>query len=87
MDVVNVLMRAEENGKCLAKTAVGRTEIIGEQRTMKYNELPEQCKTCQNLKVWALDMGGNHLVSCKKGSWNFYQECDCYEQEEENEYR
>ena len=38
---------------------------------MRYNNLPEQCKTCQNLKVWALDMGGNHGVACKKGSWNF----------------
>lgn len=33
---------------------------------MRFNDLPEQCKTCQNLKVWALDMGGNHGVICKK---------------------
>lgn len=33
---------------------------------MKYNDLPDKCKTCMHLKVWGLDMGGNHLVSCKK---------------------
>ena len=41
---------------------------------MRYNDLPEQCKTCKNLKVWALDMGGNHGVACKKGSWNLEKE-------------
>lgn len=50
---------------------------------MRYNDLPEQCKTCQSLKTWGLDMGGNHLVSCKKGSWRFYTECGCYEKVEE----
>ena len=29
-------------------------------------------------------MGGNHLVSCKKGSWRFYIECDKYEEEQED---
>lgn len=33
---------------------------------MRFNDLPERCKDCQNLKVWALDMGGNHAVTCKK---------------------
>ena len=51
---------------------------------MRYNDLPEPCKTCQNLKVWGLDMGGNHLVGCKRGSWNFYTECDKYEEEQED---
>lgn len=51
---------------------------------MRYNDLPEQCKTCQNLKTWGLDMGGNHLVSCKKGSWRFYIECDKYEEDQED---
>ena len=52
---------------------------------MRYNNLPEQCKTCQNLKVWALDMGGNHGVACKKGSWNFKKtDCEEYEAEEDN---
>ena len=51
---------------------------------MRYNDLPEQCKSCQNLKTWGLDMGGNHLVSCKKGSWRFYTECDKYEEEQED---
>lgn len=51
---------------------------------MIYNDLPEQCKTCQNLKVWALDMSGNHGVTCKKGSWNFKkEECKEYEVDEE----
>ena len=32
-------------------------------------------------------MGGNHLVSCRRGSWNFYLECYCdkYEKEEETD--
>lgn len=51
---------------------------------MRYNDLPEQCKSCQNLKTWGLDMGGNHLVSCKKGSWHFYIECDKYEEDQED---
>lgn len=51
---------------------------------MKYNDLPEQCKTCMHLKVWGLDMGGNHMVGCKRGSWNFYTECDKYEEDQED---
>lgn len=53
---------------------------------MRYNDLSEQCKTCTNLKVWALDMGGNHGVTCKKGSWNFKkEECKEHEVEEDND--
>lgn len=52
---------------------------------MRFNDLPERCKTCQNLKVWSLDMGGNHGVACKKGSWNLKKaECENYEAEEGN---
>ena len=55
---------------------------------MRYNDITEQCKSCQNLKVWAPDMGGNHGVTCKKGlpykkmmiAKNV--ECDGYEAEE-----
>ena len=36
---------------------------------MRFNDLPERCKDCQNLKVWALDMGGNHAVTCKKKAY------------------
>ena len=54
-------------------------------QSVRYNDLPEPCKTCQNLKVWGLDMGGNHLVGCKRGSWNFYTECDKYEPYHEEE--
>ena len=44
---------------------------------MRFNDLPERCKDCQNLKVWALDMGGNHAVTCKKGAWNIKNnKCD-----------
>lgn len=44
---------------------------------MRFNDLPERCKDCQNLKVWALDMGGNHAVTCKKGIWNIKNDkCD-----------
>ncbi len=53
---------------------------------MRFNDLLEQCKTCQNLKVWSLDMGGNHGVTCKKGSWNLKKaECEDYEAEENND--
>ena len=53
---------------------------------MRFNDLLEQCKTCQNLKVWALDMGGNHGVACKKGSWNLEnEECEEYEADEDDE--
>ena len=58
---------------------------------MRFNDLPEQCKTCQNLKVWALDMGGNHGVTCKKGLPHKEMmiaknvECEDYEAEEEHD--
>lgn len=53
---------------------------------MRYNDLPEQCKSCQYLKVWALDMGGNHGVACVKGSCNFKKEkCEEYKAEEDND--
>ena len=52
---------------------------------MRYNDLPEQCKTCQNLRTWVFegDMDDNHLVSCEKGSWRFYTayiKCHRYEE-------
>lgn len=53
-----------------------KTYRAGENR-MRFNDLPERCKDCQNLKVWALDMGGNHAVTCKKGIWNIKNDkCD-----------
>jgi hypothetical protein len=53
---------------------------------MRVNDLHERCKTCQNLKAWGLDMGGNHLITCKKSSWNLEkEECEEYEAEEADE--
>lgn len=53
---------------------------------MRFNDIPERCKSCQNMKVWGLDMGGNHLITCKKGSWNLEkEECEEYEAEEDYE--
>lgn len=57
---------------------------------MRYNDLTEKCKTCQNLKVWALDMGGNHECTCRKGLSHKRMmiaknvECEDYEAEEDN---
>ena len=49
---------------------------------MKFNELPKHCMDCIYLKAWSLDMGGNHGMTCKKGSWNFKKEkCDMRETE------
>ena len=33
---------------------------------MKINELPEQCKTCFNLRILSLYMDNNHDYSCSK---------------------
>lgn len=54
---------------------------IGEYK-IKFNELPKHCMDCIHLKAWSLDMGGNHGMTCKKGSWNFKKEkCDMRETE------
>ena len=32
----------------------------------RWNELAEQCKSCEHIHVMALYMGGNHYYSCGK---------------------
>ena len=31
-----------------------------------WNELPEQCKKCENIQVLSLYMNGNHYYACNK---------------------
>jgi hypothetical protein len=53
---------------------------------MRFNDLPEKCKSCQHLKAWSLDMGGNHGMTCRKGSKNLKKkECEEYEPYTEEE--
>lgn len=32
----------------------------------KWEELPDQCKQCQNIKVASVHMDGNHYYACGK---------------------
>lgn len=52
---------------------------------MRYNDIPEQCKRCDNLRTLGVDRFGYHLVICMKGNANFYWECDYYERVKEEE--
>lgn len=31
---------------------------------MKWDNLPDDCKECDRLRCWSLDMGGNHDYAC-----------------------
>lgn len=46
---------------------------------MRYNDISEQCKRCDNLRTLGVDRFGYHLVICMKSITIFYGKCDCYE--------
>lgn len=39
---------------------------------MKYTDLQDKCKTCEHMKPWSLDMGGNHGCMCLIHQLDFF---------------
>lgn len=53
---------------------------------MKWNNLPEDCKECDRLRCWSLDMGGNSDYACHGDPSCKYMK-GWYEKERENKKR
>lgn len=49
---------------------------------IKFNEFPEQCQRCSNLRTFSLDMSGNHNYMCPYYIIYIHKNLECPHKEE-----
>lgn len=54
---------------------------------MRFNNLQKLCRDCEHRKLYGLDMGGNHVCTCRAHQLDYFNKrtdkCDAYKKDEE----
>lgn len=68
------------------KNKIFKGEYAVKKYPRKFNEFPEQCQHCSNLKTFSLDMSGNHDYMCHDYLIHMYRKSNCPYYSDKNEF-